>query len=55
MNRIESVKKVLFPKNGLQERHDNFLNYYLPNPDFLEQARNSLDPFDHQFHILWQD
>lgn len=52
LNQIASVKERLFPGGGLQERHDNFLNFYINNPDFVDQLLESLDAFDLRMHVL---
>ena len=51
-NQIESIKSRLFPGDNLQERHDNFLNFYINDPNFLENILSEFDPFDFRFHIL---
>ncbi|MFN3403757.1 MAG: bacillithiol biosynthesis cysteine-adding enzyme BshC [Cytophagaceae bacterium] len=48
---INGIKSKLFPGDGLQERHDNFLNFLISNPDFISQL-SILDPFDYRFNIL---
>ncbi|SHK32857.1 bacillithiol biosynthesis cysteine-adding enzyme BshC [Reichenbachiella agariperforans] len=52
LNQIASVKEKLFPRGGLQERHDNFLNFYINNPNFVKELLVALDPFDLQMHVL---
>ena len=49
------MKEKLFPEGNLQERTDNFLNFYINNPDFINQILAVLDPFDFRFHILIED
>ena len=45
INQIRSLKEKLFPDNGLQERHDNFLPYYLKyGATFFEILQDNLDP-----------
>ncbi len=47
LNQIRSLKDKLFPNNGLQERHDNFLNFYLKyGPTFFETLIEHLNPLD---------
>ena len=37
LNQIEKIKAQLFPNNSLQERHDNFIPFYLKYGDnFIE-------------------
>ncbi|MBV6643971.1 MAG: bacillithiol biosynthesis cysteine-adding enzyme BshC [Cyclobacteriaceae bacterium] len=54
MTQIDTIKERLFPAGGLQERHDNFLNFYLNNPDFLHVLLDNFDPFDLRFHLMWE-
>ncbi|HZB12167.1 MAG TPA: bacillithiol biosynthesis cysteine-adding enzyme BshC, partial [Chryseolinea sp.] len=49
---IENVKDALFPNDNLQERTDNFLNFYQQDPHFIQKLLDYFDPFDFQFHIL---
>ena len=52
LRQIDEVKEVLFPQGGLQERSDNFLNFYQQDKTFIQHLLNSFDPFDFQFNIL---
>ncbi|UXX79643.1 bacillithiol biosynthesis cysteine-adding enzyme BshC [Reichenbachiella carrageenanivorans] len=52
LNQIQGIKDKLFPDGGLQERHDNFLNFYINNPDFVKEILASLDAFDLRMHII---
>ena len=52
MTQIDSLKAKLFPNGSLQERHDNFLNFYLNNPDFIKDIQASFDPLDFRFLLL---
>ena len=53
LNRIENIKKLLFPNNILQERFENFISYDLEtNNNFIELLINHLDPLDTNFVIL---
>lgn len=54
LNQLGAIKEKLFPSGGLQERHDNFLNYYINNPDFINEILNSLDAFDLRMHVIRQ-
>ncbi len=55
LRQLKSLQEKLFPGGGLQERYDNFLNFYLNNPDFIKDLKENLDPFDFSFHILMED
>jgi bacillithiol synthase len=52
LRQIEHVKDALFPGDGLQERSDNFLNFYLQDQHFIEKLIDTFDPLDFQFNIL---
>jgi len=52
LGQIEAVKNALFPNGGLQERVDNFLNFYQQDKDFIAKLITHLDPFDFRFHVL---
>ncbi|WP_420317180.1 bacillithiol biosynthesis cysteine-adding enzyme BshC [Ekhidna sp.] len=51
---IESVKDVLFPGGSLQERRDNFLNFYLADPEFVQKLLNTFDAFDYRMYLIYQ-
>lgn len=52
LRQIEAVKDVLFPNGSLQERTDNFLNFYQQDENFIEKVKVLFDPFDFQFQVL---
>ncbi|HEY0770897.1 MAG TPA: bacillithiol biosynthesis BshC, partial [Sphingobacteriaceae bacterium] len=52
LRQIEQVKDALFPNGSLQERTDNFLNFYQKDNAFISKLLMYLDPFDLRFHIL---
>ncbi|WP_339695825.1 bacillithiol biosynthesis cysteine-adding enzyme BshC [uncultured Roseivirga sp.] len=52
VNRISAIKESLFPGGSPQERKDNFLNFYLSDPAFIQNCLDSLDAFDYQFHLM---
>jgi bacillithiol biosynthesis cysteine-adding enzyme BshC len=55
LRQIETVKDALFPNGGLQERTDNFLNFYQQDRQFIDTLISTLDPFDYRFNILTYD
>lgn len=56
VNQIRSLKEKLFPGNGLQERTDNFLNFYLKyGPQFAEVLQEVVDPFVEGFVVVRDD
>lgn len=53
LNQIRSLKDKLFPNNGLQERHDNFLAFYLQHGrDFFDILLAHLNPLEEGFIII---
>lgn len=55
LGQINSVKDTLFPGGGLQERTDNFLNFYQKDPSFIGEMLKHLDPFSLRFNVLSYD
>ncbi|MFY0625124.1 MAG: bacillithiol biosynthesis cysteine-adding enzyme BshC [Reichenbachiella sp.] len=52
LNQLATLKGKLFPGGGLQERHDNFLNFYINNPKFIDELLENMDAFDIRMHVL---
>jgi len=52
LTQLQGVLDKLFPGGNLQEREDNFLNFYLNNPGFINELAEKLDPFDFRLNIL---
>ncbi|MCE7996706.1 MAG: bacillithiol biosynthesis cysteine-adding enzyme BshC [Roseivirga sp.] len=52
VNRIYSIKEALFPGGSPQERKDNFLNFYIPDPNFIDSCMECFDAFDYRFHLI---
>jgi len=53
INQIRSLKEKLFPGNGLQERTDNFLNFYMKYGEgFGEALKEVVDPFVEGFVVV---
>ena len=55
ISRLKEIKDGLFPGGVPQERKLNFLNFYLENPDFIQQLIEQLDPLDFSVAVLEQD
>jgi uncharacterized protein YllA (UPF0747 family) len=50
---IETIKKKLFPKGGLQERSENFALFYVKHgKSFIENLIENFKPLDLKFTIL---
>ncbi|AEI47482.1 bacillithiol biosynthesis cysteine-adding enzyme BshC [Runella slithyformis] len=52
VNQLLGLKAKLFPNGSLQERSDNFLNFYLNDHLFLGKLLDTFDPLDFSFNIL---
>ncbi len=53
LNQIKSIKEKLFPSNGLQERKDNFLSFYLKYGDtYFDTLKAHLNPLDKNFIVI---
>jgi len=53
LNQISKIKQQLFPDNSLQERHDNFIPFYLKGGDnFIEILKENLNPLNPNFVVL---
>lgn len=52
VNQLLGLKQKLFPNGVPQERAENFLNFYLNNPEFLNQVSEVFDPLDFSFYIM---
>jgi bacillithiol biosynthesis cysteine-adding enzyme BshC len=52
IKQLENLKEKLFPEGNLQERHDNFLNFYINQKDFIEKVGAEFEPFSFTMHLL---
>lgn len=55
LNRMQDLKKALFPAGSPQERKNNFLEFYLADRQFIEKLYTHLDPLEFDFIILKQN
>jgi bacillithiol biosynthesis cysteine-adding enzyme BshC len=56
LNKITTIKHRLFPNNGLQERNDNFIQYYLRyGTSWIDAILDHSDPMNKQFKILVEE
>jgi bacillithiol synthase len=44
IRQLSQLKLDLFPEGQWQERHENFLNYYIGHPAFIQQLIDTFDP-----------
>lgn len=53
---ITNVQNKLFPNGKLQERHDNFLGFWMVyGADFVDQLKENLDPWKEEFTVLLEE
>ncbi len=53
INQIRSLKDKLFPEGGLQERYENFMNFYLRYGDeFFQVLKENLHPLEPGFVVI---
>jgi len=52
LNKLQNLRRKLFPDGDLQERHDNFLQFYLQNTDFIDSLHAAFHPFAFQMECL---
>jgi len=53
INQIRSLKDRLFPEQGLQERYENFMAFYLRyGNEFFDVLKANLDPLDVRFVVI---
>lgn len=53
LNQISKIKEHYFPNKGLQERHNNLIEFYLDFGDnFIKKMKEELDPLDPNFVVL---
>jgi bacillithiol biosynthesis cysteine-adding enzyme BshC len=52
ITQLLNLKEKLFPEGSLQERKDNFLNFYLNYPSFLEDLHAHIQPFEFGFRVM---
>ena len=56
INQIRGLKQKYFPNNGLQERHDNFLNFYVKHgASFFDTLLEHLNPLQKGFVVFVEE
>ena len=51
VRQLLAVKNELFPNDGLQERSENFLTFYLNDRTFLQKMLSAFDPLDYRMQL----
>jgi bacillithiol biosynthesis cysteine-adding enzyme BshC len=53
LNQVKKIKEKLFPEGQLQERHANFISFYLKfGSDFIPTLKANLKPLEAEFVLL---
>lgn len=52
LNQLMTLKNKLFPNGGIQERTENYLNFQLNDPQFIQKLLAVFDPLVYQMQIL---
>ncbi len=52
VTQLLALKDKLFPGGGLQERKENFLNFYLNDNLFIKKLLDTMDPLDYSFNVI---
>ncbi|MCU0338683.1 MAG: bacillithiol biosynthesis cysteine-adding enzyme BshC [Spirosomaceae bacterium] len=55
VSQLLGLKNKLFPNGGLQERSENFLNFYLNDTLFLQKLLAHFNPLDFSFNVLTEE
>ena len=52
VSQLLALKERLFPGGGLQERKENFLNFYLNDHLFIQKLFEVMNPLEYSFNII---
>ena len=52
---IEGIKDRLFPNGVLQERSENYLNFYFNNTELIQDLLDQFEPFEFSFYLFWEE
>jgi uncharacterized protein YllA (UPF0747 family) len=52
IRQLNQLKSFLFPEGQWQERHENFLNYYMEHPAFIQQLLDTFDPLLFEMYAI---
>ncbi len=52
LRQVEEVYDALFPGGGLQERHDNIIDFLQTDPEIIAKMKSSLAPFEFSFNVM---
>lgn len=52
ITQVMNIKQKLFPEGSPQERVDNFLNFYLNDPQFIQHLYEVFEPLEFQYYLI---
>ena len=55
LGQIEVIKDRLFPNGVLQERSENYLNFYFNKKEFILDLLDEFEPFEFSFNLFWEE
>ena len=55
LTKIERIKDRLFPNGVLQERSENYLNFYFNNTALIQELLDEFEPFEFSFYLFWEE
>ncbi len=55
VQQLLNLKAALFPAGHWQERHENFLSFYLSHPSFIEDLKATFDPLLFHMYVMQLD
>ena len=55
LRQLAAIKTALFPSGNWQERHTNFLEFYLVHPGFIDILHASFDPLRFDLTVIFLD
>ncbi len=55
VQQLLNLKAALFPAGHWQERHENFLSFYLSLPSFIEDLKTTFDPLLFHMYVMQLD
>lgn len=52
IRQLHQLKNILFPEGQWQERHENFLNFYIEKPALIDHLLDNFDPFLFEMYLI---
>jgi uncharacterized protein YllA (UPF0747 family) len=55
VKQIFNLKERIYPNGSAQERTDNFLTFYVNDPNFLDKIFQQIDPLNFTYLTIWDE